>query len=156
MPTTLSVLKGERVRLTYHIHYSAPELKQDIVNIGGTSTTVTQYMSSIGTRPEPRMFSRKASNIHYWGGFIPLSDIMSPIGLKFPTKGVRNGVISQNLLQLIHYQNEMNFDNGIGVIQLRPEEVNGPWMYLHFDPPIQKTSQNVLTLTLSMNLMNEA
>lgn len=150
-PTAVSILAGERIRVSYGIQFSMPLISYAEKDIAGVMTGVSVVPLQTAGSNLVRLPSEPAGAIRIYGegvglpapGVAPAGGVASP----------RAATSAAGVYSLSLNQADANFPGGIELIRLGATD-NRLGIMVHFNPPIPKTSGYNMTLTAQPLLYN--
>lgn len=150
-PTSISILAGEQIRVSYIVQFSTPIESSTLRTIGGVSTTVTVVPLSTGQTNEMRLPNAAAAATRFWpsGQDVPNPGSL-PVG---GTQGPSNATITNGVYSLAIEMNELNLAGGISLMRLGGTS-NSPGIMVHFDPPVGKTAALSMNIAVNSILSN--
>lgn len=149
LPTAVTVLAGEQIRVFYQIQFSIPVETVINAELDGTPTVVTvvPFSSSTGNS---RRLPPQSNYFGVWQGVQPV-----PTAKVMPSGRVTAGTVTTDASR---YKASLsisqgNYAEGIGMVYAGPSGASATdvGMFFHFDPPVPKQSGEILNFLLAAN-----
>lgn len=148
-PTSVGVQIGEQVRVSYVVQFSTPLYNTTAQKIGVNPTTITTVPLTTGVSNAVRLPGASGGRLWQAGQSIPEAGV-APAGGVAPS---RNSVITNGEYIMNALLTEANLTGGISLIRMGGE-YNEVGILCHFDPPIAKTADVGMIVSVTTSLSN--